>query len=279
MAAIWDQIKQILAVYGLNVLAAIAIFVLGRIAASWVRKIIRKLMVRREADMTLIGFVCNLCYAGMMAFVIIAAVSKLGVQTASFVAVLASAGLAVGLALQGSLSNFAAGVLMVIFKPFKAGDYIDGGGASGTVEEISIFTTVLKTADNKKVIVPNSKMMGDNITNYTARDIRRIDLAVGVSYSDDIDRVKSVILDVLSREPRVLQEPPAFTGLLEMADSRLQFAVRPWVRTDEYWDVRFDLNESLKKRFDSEGITIPFPQSDVHLYHAEQPGIPEERNR
>jgi small conductance mechanosensitive channel len=269
VSAVWDQIKQILAVYGLNVLAAIAIFIFGRIAASWVRKLIRKLMARRDADRTLVGFVCNLCYAGLMAFVIIAAVSKLGVQTASFVAVLASAGLAVGLALQGSLSNFAAGVLMVIFKPFKAGDYIDGGGASGEVEEISIFTTVLKTSDNKKVIVPNSKMMGDNITNYTAREIRRIDLVVGVSYADDIDRVKIVVLDVLSHDARVLKEPPPFTGLLEMADSSLRFAVRPWVRTDDYWSAWFDLNESLKRRFDAEGITIPFPQTDVHLYRAE----------
>lgn len=266
MTEIWAQIRQLLAVYGLNVLSAVAILVLGRLAASWVRKIIRRLMTRRDADRTLIGFVCTLCYAGMMAFVIIAAVSKLGVQTASFVAVLASAGLAVGLALQGSLSNFAAGVLLVVFKPFRAGDYIEGGGTSGTVEEISIFTTVLSTADNKKVIVPNSKMMGDNIVNFTARDLRRLDLVVGVSYGDDIDRVKRVILDVLAAEPRVLREPPAFTGLLEMADSSLRFAVRPWVRTEDYWSVWFDLNEALKQRFDVEGITIPFPQTDVHIH-------------
>ena len=268
MAAIWEQIKQILAVYGLNVLAAIGIFIVGRIVAGWVRKFLRRLMKKRGTDQTLVGFICNLTYAGMMAFVIIAAVSKLGVQTASFVAVLASAGLAIGLALQGSLSNFASGVLMVIFKPFKAGDYIEGAGAAGMVEEISIFTTVLKTIDNKKVIVPNAKMMGDNIINYTARDIRRVDLVMGVSYGDDIDRVKAVVMDVLAKDPRVLEDPAPFVGLLEMADSSLNFVVRPWVKTADYWGVYFDVNETVKKRFDAEGITIPFPQRDVHIYNA-----------
>ncbi len=269
MDAIWEQIKQIIAVYGLKVLAAVAIFVVGKLAATWIRKIIRKLMNRRGADKTLTGFVCSMTYAGVMAFVIIAAVSKLGIQTASFVAVLGAAGLAVGLALQGSLSNFASGVLMIIFKPFKDGDYIEGGGSAGVVEEISIFTTVLKTLDNKKVIVPNSGMMGGNIINYTARDIRRVDLMVGVSYADDIDRVKQVILDVLSKDDRILSDPAPFTGLLDLADSSLEFVVRPWVRTSDYWDVYFAVNEAIKKRFDMEGISIPFPQSDVHIYNQE----------
>lgn len=266
MEATWVQIKQVLASYGLQVLAAIAIFFVGKLVAGWVRRLLGKLMERRGTDRTLIGFICNLTYAGMMAFVIIAAISRLGVQTASFVAVLASAGLAIGLALQGSLSNFAAGVLMVIFKPFKSGDYIEGGGTAGLVEEISIFTTVLKTLDNKKVIVPNSRMMGDNIINYSARDVRRVDLVMGVSYGDDIDRVKQVAMDVLSKNDLVLEEPAPFVGLLEMADSSLEFVVRPWVKTPDYWPAYFQVNEAMKKRFDAEGITIPFPQRDVHIY-------------
>jgi len=266
LTGLWEQIRQLLAVYGLNVLSAVAILVLGKIAAGWVRRLIRRLMAGRQADRTLTGFVCNICYAAMMSFVIIAAVSKLGVQTASFVAILASAGLAVGLALQGSLSNFAAGVLLVVLKPFRDGDYVEGAGTSGIVEEISIFTTVLRTADNKKVIVPNSRLMGDNIVNYTARNVRRLDMVVGVSYGDDIDRVKRVVSEVLAADPRVLPEPAPVVGLLEMADSSLRFAVRPWVRTDDYWDAWFGLNEALKKRFDAEGITIPFPQTDVHIH-------------
>jgi len=267
MDAIWEQIKQIIAVYGLKVLAAVAIFVVGKLAATWIRKIIRKLMERRGADKTLTGFVCSMTYAGIIAFVIIAAVSKLGIQTASFVAVLGAAGLAVGLALQGSLSNFAAGVLMIVFKPFKDGDYIEGGGSAGVVVDIGIFTTVLNTVDNKEVIIPNSGMMGGNITNFTARDIRRVDLTVGVGYSDDIDSVKQVILDVLSKDERILKDPAPFTGLLELADSSVNFAVRPWVKTSDYWDVYFSVNEAIKKRFDSEGISIPFPQRDIHVYN------------
>ena len=266
MEAIWEQIKQALAVYGLNVLAAIAIFVVGKLVAGWVRKFLRKVMHRRKTDETLIGFVGNLTYAAMMAFVIIAAVSKLGVQTASFVAILGAAGLAIGLALQGSLSNFAAGVLMVIFKPFKIGDYIEGAGTAGFVDEISIFTTILHTMDNKKVIIPNSAMMSGNITNFTARDIRRVDLVMGVSYGDDIDEVKKSVMDVLVKDPRVLEDPAPFVGLLEMADSSLKFVVRPWVKVQDYWGVYFDTNEAVKKRFDVEDITIPFPQRDVHLY-------------
>jgi len=269
MDVIWEQIKQIIAVYGLKVLAAVAIFFVGSLAAKWIRKLIRKLMDRRGSDKTLTGFVCSMTYAGVMAFVIIAAVSKLGIQTASFVAVLGAAGLAVGLALQGSLSNFAAGVLMMIFKPSTDGDYIEGGGSAGVVEEISIFTTVLKTLDNKKVIVPNSGMMGGNIINYTARDIRRVDLMVGVSYADNIDRVKQVILDVLSKDDRILKDPAPFAGLLDLADSSLEFVVRPWVRTSDYWDVYFSVNEAIKNRFDMEGISIPFPQRDIHVYNKE----------
>ena len=267
MEAIWIQIKDIVAMYGLNVLGALAILVLGKIAASGIRKMIRKIMNRRGVDPTLVGFVSSLIYAGLMAFVIIAAMGKLGIQTASFVAVLGAAGLAIGLALQGSLSNFAAGVLMIIFKPFKAEDYVDAGGASGFIDEIGIFTTTIRTLDNKKVIVPNSKIMSDNITNYTARETRRVDLTAGISYDDDIDKAKSILMAILQEDERVLKDPPPFVGLSEMAESSINFTVRGWVKTSDYWGVYFDTNEKIKKRFDAQDITIPFPQRDVHIFN------------
>lgn len=265
MEGIWEQIRQLVTMYGLNVLAAAAIFVLGKMAASMIRRLVRRIMRKRNMDDTLTGFVSSMLYAGILAFVVIAALSKLGIQTASFIAVLGAAGLAIGLALQGSLANFASGVLMIIFKPFRAGDYVDAGGASGFIDEIGIFTTTIRTLDNKKVIVPNSKITGDNITNYTARETRRVDLTAGVSYADDIDRVKSILLEILEGDERVLDDPAPFVGLSEMADSSVNFTVRAWVRTEDYWGVYFDTNERIKKAFDSQGITIPFPQMDVHM--------------
>jgi small conductance mechanosensitive channel len=204
-----------------------------------------------------------------MAFIVIAAISRLGVQTASFVAVLGAAGLAVGLALQGSLANFAAGVLMIIFKPFKVGEFISAGGVTGGVEAMGIFTTVLKSPDNKKIIVPNAKITGDSITNFSANDTRRIDMVAGVSYSDDLAKVKQVLEGILSEDERILKDPAPTIGLLEMADSSINFAVRPWVKTADYWDVFFATQEKIKQRFDAEGISIPFPQRDVHLYKTE----------
>jgi small conductance mechanosensitive channel len=266
MESIWLQIKELAAMYGLNILAAAAIIVLGKFAASGIRRMVRKIMNRRQVDATLVGFVSSMLYAGILAFVVIAAMSKLGIQTASFVAVLGAAGLAVGLALQGSLSNFASGVLMIIFKPFKGGDFVDAGGATGFIDEIGIFTTTIRTLDNKKVIVPNSKIMGDNITNYTARETRRVDLTAGVSYGDDVDRVKQVLNRILQEDQRILDEPAPFVGLSEMGDSSVNFTVRGWVRTEDYWGVYFDTNEKIKKTFDAEGISIPFPQRDVHMY-------------
>ncbi len=187
-------------------------------------------------------------------------------QTTSFVAVVGAAGLTIGLALQGSLANFAAGILMIIFKPFKVGDYIEGGGVDGIVEEIGIFTTELKTFDNKKIIVPNAKLTSDNIINYTAREIRRVDIVASVSYSDDLDKVRKVLEDILAADEHVLKEPAPKIAVLELADSSVNFAVRPWVKTSDYWDVFFATQESIKKQFDAAGISIPFPQQDVHLY-------------
>ncbi|OPL19895.1 MAG: mechanosensitive ion channel protein [Candidatus Aegiribacteria sp. MLS_C] len=265
MEGVWEQIKQLVTMYGLNVLAAAAILVLGKMAASLTRKLVRRIMRKRNVDDTLTGFVSRILYAGILAFVLIAALSKLGIQTASFVAVLGAAGLAIGLALQGSLANFASGVLMIVFKPFRTGDYVDAGGASGFIDEVGIFTTTIRTLDNKKVIIPNSNITGDNITNYTARETRRVDLTAGVSYSDDIDMVKSVLMGILKEDERVLEDPAPFVGLSEMASSSVKFTVRAWVRTGDYWDVYFDTNERIKKTFDSQGISIPFPQMDVHM--------------
>ncbi len=223
-------------------------------------------MTKGKVDPTLISFLGHMIYIALLTFVVLAALGQLGIQTTSFIAVIGAAGLAVGLALQGSLSNFAAGVLMIIFRPFKVGDLIEAAGVLGTVEEILIFTTQVKTPDNKTVIIPNSKLTSDNITNYTAKPERRLDMVFGVSYSDDIDKVKIVISDVLSQDDRILASPAPTIGLLEMGDSSINFAVRPWVRPADYWDVLFNINETMKKRFDDEGISIPFPQRDVHIF-------------
>jgi len=174
--------------------------------------------------------------------------------------------LAIGLALQGSLANFAAGVLMIIFKPFRVGDYIEGGGVAGAVEEIGIFTTELKSPDNRKIIVPNAKMTSDNIVNYTAKEIRRVDIVAGVSYGDDLDQVRKVLESLLAKDERILKDPAPTIGVLELADSSVNIAVRPWVKTSDYWDVFFATQESIKKQFDAAGISIPFPQRDVHLH-------------
>ena len=269
MEQIAAKMQEWIALYGLKVLAALVIIVIGRFAAGGIRSLVRRLLQRSRVDEILVSFTGSVIYVAIIAFVIIAALGQLGVQTASFIAVIGAAGLAVGLALQGSLANFAAGVLMIIFKPFKVGDFIEGGGVLGVVEAIGIFTTELKSPDNKKIIVPNAKMTGDNIVNYSAKDLRRVDIVAGVSYADDIDKVKSILRDILSNDDRVLKDPAPMICVLELADSSVNLAVRPWVKTADYWDVFFATQESIKKRFDAEGITIPFPQQDVHLHKAE----------
>ncbi len=253
--------------YGIKIIAAILILVIGRWIAKGIRALVKRLMEKSKVDPTLVSFICSLIYVGLMAFIIIAVLGKLGVATASFVAVLGAAGLAVGLALQGSLANFAAGVLIIIFKPFKIGDFIEAGGTMGGVEEIGIFTTELKTPDNKTVIVPNSKVTGDNIVNYTVKGTRRMDLVAGVSYSSDLDKVRKVLEEILAEDERFLKDPAPTIGVLELADSSVNFAFRPWVKASEYWDVFFATQEKIKKRFDAAGIGIPFPQRDVHLYN------------
>lgn len=252
--------------FGFKIIAAILIFVIGRWVAKLIQTVMEKTLTKAKVDPVLIPFTTNLIYTAMLAFVVIAALGQLGVQTASFITVLGAAGLAVGLALQGSLSNFASGVLIIIFRPFHSGDYIEGGGVSGVVKAIHIFTTTLTTPDNKRVIVPNSKMMSDNIINYSAEGTRRLDLTASISYGDNIDTAKAALMDLLSKDPRVLKDPVPFVGVSAMAESSIDFAVRPWVNVSDYWAVFFDLNEAIKKRIEAEGLTIPFPQRDVHVY-------------
>ena len=261
------KLSEILTVYGLKLLAAVAIFFIGLIVAKVVKKLIRRLMDRSKIDTTLTGFVANLSYAALLAFVIVAALNNLGVQTASFIAVIGAAGLAIGLALQGSLSNFAAGVLMIIFRPFKCGDYIEGGGTAGTVDEIQIFTTQLQSPDNKTIIIPNAKIMSDNIVNYSTKGCRRVDMSFGIGYGDDIDKARGIILDILQNDHRIFKDPAPVAYLSELADSSVNFAVRVWTKSDDYWDVLFETTEKVKKRFDAEGVSIPFPQRDVHIYN------------
>jgi small conductance mechanosensitive channel len=261
-----EKVYELLTVYGVKVIGAIVIFVVGRWVAKAIATFIRRLMNKSNTDPTLVSFVGNLSYVALLAFVIIAALNQLGIQTASFIAVLGAAGLAVGLALQGSLSNFAAGVLMIIFKPFKVGDYIEGAGVAGTVEEIQIFTTQLASPDNKTIIVPNSKMTSDNITNYTVKGTRRVDFVFGIGYDDDIDKARSIIEDIVKQDARVLKEPPPIIVVSELADSSVNLTMRAWTEAGDYWGFYFDTTEKVKKAFDAQGVSIPFPQRDVHLY-------------
>jgi small conductance mechanosensitive channel len=262
----WSQLYELGADFGLKLIAALAIFVIGRWVARWLSRLLEKGMDKAGTDHTLIVFLRNIVYVGLMVFVILAAVGQLGVQTTSFLAVLGAAGLAVGLALQGSLANFAAGVLIIVFRPFKVGDYIEAGGVAGTVKAISIFTTTLHTPDNKVVIVPNAQVNSGTITNYSANETRRVDMVFGVGYGDDLDKVRSVIEQVLAADDRVLKEPAPLIAVSELADSSVNFNVRPWVNAPDYWGVYFDTHEQIKKRFDQEGISIPFPQQDVHIH-------------
>jgi small conductance mechanosensitive channel len=261
-----SKIWELLTIYGLRVIAAVVVFVVGRWIAKGLTKFAENVMNKRQVDPTIVSFVANMTYIALLVFVVLAALGQLGIQTTSFIAVIGAAGLAIGLALQGSLANFAAGFLMIIFRPFKVGDYIEGAGVAGTVEAIQIFTTQLKTPDNKTVIIPNAGLTAGNITNYSAKGTRRVDLVFGIGYGDDIDHAKKVIMDVLAKEERILKDPATTIGVVELADSSVNFAVRPWVTANDYWNVYFNLTENIKKSFDSEGISIPFPQRDVHMY-------------
>ena len=230
---------------------------------------IHKVMRAQEVDQILETFVCNLAYWMVMVFVIIAAISQIGVQTTSFIAVMGAAGLAVGLALQGSLSNFAAGVLIVVFRPYRVGDFVEVAGISGSVVQVQILSTILNTGDNKQIVVPNAQIMNSIITNYSANNTRRVDMIISVSYDDNLDKVRNTLRELVNADSRIMQDPECLIAVAELADSSVNFFVRPWVASSDYWAVKLDLTESIKKRFDQDGISFPFPQQDVHLYKQE----------
>lgn len=268
----WNDVIEMLQTtgveFGINLVTAIAIFYFGRMIVGLLMRGLKKMMQTQDVDVTLQTFVANLVRMVLLTFVIIAAISSLGIQTTSFIAILGAAGLAVGLALQGSLANFASGVLIVLFRPYKVGDFVEAAGISGVVEEVQILTTVLKTGDNKMVIVPNGQVMDSVITNYSANDRRRVDMVIGVSYDDDLDKVRSTLEQLVAADDRILDDPACTIAVSALADSSVNFVVRPWVKTADYWGVMFDLTEAIKKRFDKDGISFPFPQQDIHLYKA-----------
>ncbi len=264
-----DQAPELIATYGLKILLAFVVFWVGKLIAKSIANLISKAMNAKGVDPTVSNFVKSICYYAMFTMVIIAALGQLGVQTASFVAIIGAAGLAVGFALQGSLANFAAGVLLIIFRPFKAGDFVEAAGSAGVVKAISIFTTTLTSGDNKTIIIANGSVLSSNITNYSTQPQRRIDLIIGVGYNANLDQVKQELLSVVQADERVLKDRDVTIGVAELADSSVNFVCRPWVNTSDYWPTHFALLENIKKRFDEVGIEIPFPQMDVHLDKAE----------
>jgi small conductance mechanosensitive channel len=266
MTELWNFLQPILIDLGLRILTAIVIFLFGRWLAKFAANLARKAMQRGKVDESLMRFIGNLVYVGLLAVTIISVLATLGVQTASLVALLGAGGLAIGLALEGALSNFAAGVLVLLFRPFKLDDFVEIAGTMGTVEEIQIFYTILITPDNKKVIIPNGQVTSNTITNYTALGTRRLDMVFGIGYNDDIKKTKEILSEMIAADPRVLPEPAPVVAVLELADSSVNFAVRPYVTVEDYWSLRFDFTEQVKLRFDAEGISIPFPQQDVHLH-------------
>lgn len=260
-----ENMIEYTSLYGLKVIAAIAIFIIGKWLVKRLVSLAKKMMRKSKIDETLVSFAGNIMYGLSMAFVAIASLSQLGVETTSLAAIIAAAGLAIGLSLQSSLSNLASGVMIILFRPFKIGDFIEAGGTSGTVEEISIFTTVFKTADNRQVIVPNNSITSGTITNVSANSERRVDLVVGVGYGDDLSKVKKVLSSIVKKDSRILKDKDVTIAVSELADNSVNLVVRPWVKSEDYWGVYFDLTESIKTTFDKEGISIPYPQRDLHV--------------
>lgn len=260
-----EQAPGLVIKYGSMFIMALLIFVIGKWLARVISNTLVKGLEKKQVDVTITRFVGSLVYGALFAFVIVATLSQLGIETTSFIAVLGAAGLAVGLALQGSLSNFASGVLLIMFRPLRAGDFVEVAGVAGVVEEVGILTTNLKTGDNKAIIIPNSGVMGGTITNYSLKPTRRIDMVIGISYDADIRRAKALLQQITSADERILPDPETTIAVAELADSSVNFNLRPWVKSADYWAVKSDLLEAIKIRFDEEGIGIPYPQVDVHI--------------
>jgi len=261
-----ETIVELTSAWGLKVIGAIALLIIGRIVCGAIRSATRRALERSSIDVTLVPFLSSLVYYLALAMVVIAVLNLVGIQTASVIAVLATAGLAIGLAMQGTLSNFAAGVMLLIFRPFKVGDYVEVAGTAGSVQEIGIFASVLYTPDNVKITVPNSAIYGDTLKNYSANDTRRNDLAIGISYDDDIARAIETIRKVLSGDSRVLDDPEPVVAVGDLGDSSVNLVVRPWCTSGDYWPLRFDLTRRLKEELEAAGCSIPYPQRDVHLH-------------
>ena len=260
-----DYIQSLIVQYGLNIVWAILIVLAGWWLAGLLSKLLKNNLTRAEIDPGLIGFLGSIAYWGIFLFAILGALARVGVQTTSIIAVLGAASLAVGLALQGSLANFAAGVLILLFRPYRIDDLVEVAGAAGIVKEIQIFNTVLETPDQKIVIVPNAQATGGNIINYTTKGTRRVDMVFGIGYNDDVLKAKQLLEQIITADERVFKEPAPVVAVLELADSSVNFAVRPFVKVEDYWPVLFDTTEKVKLIFDKEGISIPFPQQDVHI--------------
>lgn len=258
--------KDWLIANGMSILFAIGVLIIGRWLAMWLASLSRKAMTKGGVDVTLSSFLGKLIYYGLMAAVVIAAADQVGIKTTSFLAIMGAAGLAVGLALKDSLSNFASGVMLILFRPFVVGDFVSAGGVSGTVRKIDIFSTIILTPDNQKIIVPNGGITSSVITNVNAEPTRRIDLVVGIGYDDDIRETKNTLKELVMADKRILADPSTAIAVLELADSSVNLIVRPWVKTADYWAVRLELIERIKLTFDEKGISFPYPQQDVHMY-------------
>lgn len=248
----------------MNFVTAVAILLVGRVVIRWLVKLLRKFMVRADLDPILVNFASSITTGILLVILLIAAIDRLGVDTTSFIAVLGAAGLAVGLALKDSLQNFAAGIMMIIFRPFKLGDFIEAGGVNGVVEKISVFSTIMKTGDNREIIIPNGQIYAGAITNYSARETRRIDLVFGIGYDDDMLKAKKIMEDILMAHELILDDPAPAVAVVELADSSVNFNVRPWVKSGDYWGVRADILQTIKLAFDKNDISIPYPQMDIH---------------
>ena len=270
---ILQTVYEYLAQYGLDILKALIIFLIGRWLAKFASRWIEKALLKSRIDETLSSFIKNLSYIVLLVFVAMAALKPLGIETAQFAVALGAAGLAVGLALQGSLSNFASGFLMIIFRPFKVGDFIEAAGTKGTVQEIQIFNTIINTPDNVRAIIPNAKITDGNILNYTVNGKRRVDLVIGISYEDNLKTAQKIIENVLASDERVLKDPGSTVAVSELADSSVNFVVRPWVKAADYWDIYFEMTAKIKLALDENGISIPFPQRDVHIKNESQQGV------
>jgi len=264
----FSMIPDLAMKYGLKLLLALLTLVIGLWIIKMILNAIGRNMEKRDVDATVRQFLRSLLSALLKIMLIIAVISMVGVEMTSFVAILAAAGFAIGMALSGTLQNFAGGVILIIFKPFKAGDFIDAQGYMGTVKEIQIFNTILKTPDNKTIIIPNGGLSTGSMTNFSTEPQRRVDFTFGIGYSDDIDKAKSVISGLIDTDSRILKDPAPFVAVSELADSSVNLVVRVWADAGNYWGIFFDMNENVKKAFDKEGISIPFPQTDVHVYNA-----------